>query len=154
MSSRKELVALRVASSDLLLEVEQLPTLSPELRKATAELAAVLRGLAFSDSALLTAAVGQIARLGSPVQAILGKSRERPLVLHRQFVCAALRQGSDLSFPAIGRLMQQDQSTIQSSVSRVRKLTEDVALSNHELRVLAEATRAVKRAALSGKGAK
>jgi hypothetical protein len=151
MSPQDELALLRGAAADLLLAIEELPLDPPAvLRKHIAEVRGLLTRGAAQHSAMLAAAVGEIAALGSTVQEILGVSRIATIVLHRQMTCTAIRRGSDLSFPAIGRLMQIDHSTAQHSVKRVNLFIDAVELSNCELSVLAKATEAVKRAALLG----
>lgn len=151
MSPQDELVLLRCAAAELMLALGELPLDPPEsLRKYIAEVKGLLTQGGARHSAMLGAAAGEIAALGSTVQEILGASRISTIVLHRQMTCTALRRGSDLSFPAIGRLMQIDHSTAQHSVKRINLYIHEVALSRHELGVLAKATEAVKRAALLG----
>jgi chromosomal replication initiator protein len=57
-----------------------------------------------------------------PVNELRGKSRERHIARPRQFAYLRLRDETDLSYPAIGRVMgDRDHSTIQHGIRAMRE---------------------------------
>ena len=61
--------------------------------------------------------------LGHDVEALRGKSRQRPLVTSRQIAMYAFRQLTDLSYPAIARLFGgRDHTTVIHAVDKIQRL--------------------------------
>jgi chromosomal replication initiator protein len=61
-----------------------------------------------------------------PVEAIRGKSRQRPLVLARQIAMYVMRDLTDLSFPAIAREFGgRDHTTVMHAVAKVERLMKE-----------------------------
>ena len=61
--------------------------------------------------------------LGFGVDALRGKSRQRPLVTARQIAMYVFREMTDLSYPAIARLFGgRDHTTVMHSVEKVQRL--------------------------------
>ncbi|MFM8562824.1 MAG: chromosomal replication initiator protein DnaA [Acidimicrobiia bacterium] len=73
-----------------------------------------------TDEELLT----EIARLvGHSVEALKGKSRQRPLVAARQEAMYVFRELTDLSYPAIARLFGgRDHTTVIHAVEKIQRL--------------------------------
>ena len=73
-----------------------------------------------TDDELLT----EIARLlGHSVEALKGKSRQRPLVVARQEAMYVFRELTDLSYPAIARLFGgRDHTTVIHAVEKIQRL--------------------------------
>ena len=64
--------------------------------------------------------------LGFSVDALRGKSRQRPLVTARQIGMYAFRELTELSYPAIGRLFGgRDHSTVIHSVEKVQRMMKE-----------------------------
>lgn len=60
--------------------------------------------------------------LGFEVEALKGKSRQRPLVTARQIAMYAFRELTDLSYPAIGRLFgNRDHTTVMHAVEKIQR---------------------------------
>ena len=61
--------------------------------------------------------------LGYEVEALKGKSRQRPLVTARQIAMYAFREHTDLSYPAIARLFGgRDHTTVIHAVEKIQRL--------------------------------
>jgi chromosomal replication initiator protein len=61
-----------------------------------------------------------------PVEALRGKSRQRPLVLARQIAMYVMRELTDLSYPAIAREFGgRDHTTVMHAVDKVQKLMKE-----------------------------
>ena len=61
--------------------------------------------------------------VGHSVEALQGKSRQRPLVSARQIAMYVFRDTTDLSFPAIARLFGgRDHTTVIHAVTKVERL--------------------------------
>ena len=61
--------------------------------------------------------------LGQSVEALRGKSRQRPLVTSRQIAMYVFRDLTDLSYPAIARLFGgRDHTTVIHAVEKIRRL--------------------------------
>jgi chromosomal replication initiator protein len=61
--------------------------------------------------------------LGFDVDALKGKSRQRPLVTGRQIAMYAFREHTDLSYPAIARLFGgRDHTTVIHAVEKIQRL--------------------------------
>jgi chromosomal replication initiator protein len=61
-----------------------------------------------------------------PVEAIRGKSRQRPLVLARQIAMYVMRDLTDLSYPAIAREFGgRDHTTVMHAVAKVERLMKE-----------------------------
>lgn len=64
--------------------------------------------------------------LGFPVDALQGKSRQRPLVTARQIAMYTFRELTDLSYPAIARLFGgRDHTTVIHAVEKVQRLMKE-----------------------------
>jgi chromosomal replication initiator protein len=69
---------------------------------------------------LLTEIAGM---LGFGVDALRGKSRQRPLVMARQEAMYVFRELTDLSYPAIARLFGgRDHTTVIHAVDKITRL--------------------------------
>jgi chromosomal replication initiator protein len=68
--------------------------------------------------------LAEIARLlGHSVEALKGKSRQRPLVAARQEAMYVFRELTDLSYPAIARLFGgRDHTTVIHAVEKIQRL--------------------------------
>ena len=65
-------------------------------------------------------------KLGFPVDALRGKSRQRPLVTARQIAMYAFRELTDLSYPAIARLFGgRDHTTVIHAVDKIQRLMKE-----------------------------
>jgi chromosomal replication initiator protein len=65
-------------------------------------------------------------RLGFSVEALRGKSRQRPLVIARQMAMYVFRDLTDLSYPAIARLFGgRDHTTVIHAVDKVQRLMKE-----------------------------
>jgi len=63
------------------------------------------------------------AYLGYSVEAIRGKSRQRPLVMARQIAMYVMREQTELSYPALARLFGgRDHTTVIHAVEKVQRL--------------------------------
>ena len=61
--------------------------------------------------------------LGQSVEALRGKSRQRPLVTSRQIAMYVFRDLTDLSYPAIARLFGgRDHTTVIHAVEKIQRL--------------------------------
>ena len=100
----------------------------------------------FPSEKLLYRALGPVVGLGGSVREILGRSRRQSVALHRQMVCYALREGSSMSFPEIGAVMQLDHSTVQHAVRKIETMRAGNELQPSELAALVAAVGAVKMA--------
>ena len=61
--------------------------------------------------------------LGHSVDALRGKSRQRPLVTARQMAMYVFRELTDLSYPAIARLFGgRDHTTVIHAVDKIQRL--------------------------------
>ena len=69
----------------------------------------------------------EIARLlGFSVDALRGKSRQRPLVAARQEAMYVFRELTDLSYPAIARLFGgRDHTTVIHAVEKIQRLMKE-----------------------------
>jgi chromosomal replication initiator protein len=64
--------------------------------------------------------------LGFPVDALRGKSRQRPLVTARQIAMYTFRELTDLSYPAIARLFGgRDHTTVIHAVEKIQRLMKE-----------------------------
>ena len=73
-----------------------------------------------TDEELLTEMAGY---LGFPVEAMKGKSRQRPLVAARQIAMYVFRDQTELSYPAIARLFGgRDHTTVIHAVDKVQRM--------------------------------
>ena len=97
-------VEMTITLAERLLE-DLLPDSAPKLR---------------TDEELLA----EVARLvGHAVEALKGKSRQRPLVAARQQAMYVFRELTDLSYPAIGRLFGgRDHTTVIHAVEKIQRL--------------------------------
>ena len=60
--------------------------------------------------------------LGYEVDALRGKSRQRPLVTSRQIAMYAFRELTDLSYPSIARLFGgRDHTTVIHAVEKIQR---------------------------------
>ena len=100
-------VDMTVAQAERLLE-DLLPDAAPKHR---------------TDEELLA----EIARLlGHSVEALKGKSRQRPLVAARQEAMYVFRELTDLSYPAIARLFGgRDHTTVIHAVEKIQRLMKE-----------------------------
>ena len=100
-------VDMTVAQAERLLE-DLLPDAAPKHR---------------TDEELLA----EIARLlGHSVEALKGKSRQRPLVAARQEAMYVFRELTDLSYPAIARLFGgRDHTTVIHAVDKIQRLMKE-----------------------------
>ncbi len=65
-------------------------------------------------------------KLGFTVEALKGKSRQRPLVTARQIAMFVFRDQTDLSFPAIARVFgNRDHTTVIHAVDKVQRLMKE-----------------------------
>jgi chromosomal replication initiator protein len=72
-----------------------------------------------------------------PVEALRGKSRQRPLVLARQIAMYLIRQLTDLSYPAIAREFGgRDHTTVMHAVDKVQQLMKERQLVYDQVGVL------------------
>jgi chromosomal replication initiator protein len=72
----------------------------------------------------LLAEIAQI--LGFPVDALRGKSRQRPLVTARQTAMYVFRELTDLSYPSIARLFGgRDHTTVIHAVDKIQRLMKE-----------------------------
>ncbi|MFM8600781.1 MAG: chromosomal replication initiator protein DnaA [Actinomycetota bacterium] len=95
---------------------------TPTVEMAEAQLADLLSGPAKSrtDEELLTEMAGY---LGFSVEALKGKSRQRPLVAARQIAMYVFRDITDLSYPAIARLFGgRDHTTVIHAVDKTQRM--------------------------------
>ncbi len=95
---------------------------TPTVEMAEAQLADLLAGPAKSrtDEELLTEMAGY---LGFSVEALKGKSRQRPLVSARQIAMYVFRDITDLSYPAIARLFGgRDHTTVIHAVDKIQRM--------------------------------
>jgi chromosomal replication initiator protein len=71
--------------------------------------------------------LAEIARLlGHSVDALRGKSRQRPLVAARQEAMYVFRELTDLSYPAIARLFGgRDHTTVIHAVEKITRLMQE-----------------------------
>lgn len=95
---------------------------TPTVEMAEAQLADLLAGPAKSrtDEELLTEMAGY---LGFSVEAMKGKSRQRPLVSARQIAMYVFRDITDLSYPAIARLFGgRDHTTVIHAVDKIQRM--------------------------------
>jgi chromosomal replication initiator protein len=66
------------------------------------------------------------AHLGFSVEALRGKSRQRPLVTARQIAMYVFRELTDLSYPAIARLFGgRDHTTVIHAVEKIQRLMKE-----------------------------
>jgi chromosomal replication initiator protein len=66
------------------------------------------------------------AHLGFSVEALKGKSRQRPLVTARQIAMYVFRELTDLSYPAIARLFGgRDHTTVIHAVEKIQRLMKE-----------------------------
>ena len=64
--------------------------------------------------------------LGYSVEALRGKSRQRPLVTARQMAMYVFRELTDLSYPAIARLFGgRDHTTVIHAVDKIQRLMKE-----------------------------
>jgi chromosomal replication initiator protein DnaA len=64
--------------------------------------------------------------LGHSVEALRGKSRQRPLVTARQMAMYVFRELTDLSYPAIARLFGgRDHTTVMHAVDKIQRLMKE-----------------------------
>jgi chromosomal replication initiator protein len=64
--------------------------------------------------------------LGFSVDALRGKSRQRPLVAARQEAMYVFRELTDLSYPAIARLFGgRDHTTVIHAVEKIQRLMKE-----------------------------
>jgi chromosomal replication initiator protein len=64
--------------------------------------------------------------LGFSVEALKGKSRQRPLVTARQIAMYVFREQTDLSFPAIARVFgNRDHTTVIHAVDKVQRMMKE-----------------------------
>ena len=76
-----------------------------------------------TDDELLTEIAGI---LGYSVEALRGKSRQRPLVTARQTAMYVFRELTDLSYPAIARLLGgRDHTTVIHAVDKIQRLMKE-----------------------------
>jgi chromosomal replication initiator protein len=95
---------------------------TPTVEMAEAPLAALLAGPSKSrtDEELLVEMAGY---LGFSVEALKGKSRQRPLVAARQIAMYVFRDITDLSYPAIARLFGgRDHTTVIHAVDKTQRM--------------------------------
>lgn len=74
---------------------------------------------------------------GVPVEALLRQCRERPLVIARQATILAMREATQASLPAIGRVMQRGHPAIHTALRRAearRELHPDFRALTERLR--------------------
>ncbi len=65
-------------------------------------------------------------KLGFTVDALKGKSRQRPLVTARQIAMYVFREQTDLSFPAIARVFgNRDHTTVIHAVDKVQRMMKE-----------------------------
>ena len=63
------------------------------------------------------------AYLGYSVEALRGKSRQRPLVMARQIAMYVMREQTELSYPSLARLFGgRDHTTVIHAVEKVQRL--------------------------------
>ena len=73
-----------------------------------------------TDEELLAELAGLV---GFSVEALRGKSRQRPLVTARQMAMYVFRELTDLSYPAIARLFGgRDHTTVIHAVDKIQRL--------------------------------
>jgi chromosomal replication initiator protein len=66
--------------------------------------------------------------LGFTVEALRGKSRQRPLVAARQEAMYVFREMTDLSYPAIGRIFgDRDHTTVMHAVDKITRMMKERA---------------------------
>ena len=95
---------------------------TPTVEMAEAQLADLLAGPSKSrtDEELLVEMAGY---LGFSVEALKGKSRQRPLVAARQIAMYVFRDITDLSYPAIARLFGgRDHTTVIHAVDKTQRM--------------------------------
>jgi chromosomal replication initiator protein len=95
---------------------------TPTVEMAEAQLADLLAGPTKSrtDEELLAEMAGY---LGFSVEALKGKSRQRPLVSARQIAMYVFRDITDLSYPAIARLFGgRDHTTVIHAVDKTQRM--------------------------------
>jgi len=59
---------------------------------------------------------------GVPLQALYARGRRQPVALARQTACWLIRRHTALSYPAIGRLLGRDHSTVLHAVTVIDTL--------------------------------
>ena len=66
--------------------------------------------------------------LGFSIEALRGKSRQRPLVAARQEAMFVFREMTDLSYPAIGRIFgDRDHTTVMHAVDKITRMMKERA---------------------------
>ena len=73
--------------------------------------------------------LGSLAELlGFSLEALRGKSRQRPLVAARQEAMYVFREMTDLSYPAIGRIFgDRDHTTVMHAVDKITRMMKERA---------------------------
>ena len=81
-------------------------------------------------------------RYGFTVEEITGKSRRRPLVTARQVAMYVVRELTELSYPAIGRVFgDRDHTTVMPAVSKIEALMAERKAIFHQVQALVQELR-------------
>ena len=81
-------------------------------------------------------------RYGFTVEEITGKSRRRPLVISRQVAMYVVRELTELSYPAIGRVFgDRDHTTVMHAVSKIEALMAERKAIFHQVQALVQELR-------------
>ena len=81
-------------------------------------------------------------RYGFTVEEITGKSRRRPLVTARQVAMYVVRELTELSYPAIGRVFgDRDHTTVMHAVSKIEALMAERKAIFHQVQALVQELR-------------
>lgn len=81
-------------------------------------------------------------RYGFSVEEITGKSRRRPLVTARQVAMYVVRELTDMSYPAIGRVFgDRDHTTVMHAVSKVEALMAERKAIFHQVQGIVQEVR-------------
>ncbi|WP_219943280.1 chromosomal replication initiator protein DnaA [Iamia sp. SCSIO 61187] len=81
-------------------------------------------------------------RYGFSVEEITGKSRRRPLVTARQVAMYVVRELTELSYPAIGRVFgDRDHTTVMHAVSKIEALMAERKAIFHQVQALVQELR-------------
>ncbi len=81
-------------------------------------------------------------RYGFSIEEITGKSRRRPLVTARQVAMYVVRELTDMSYPAIGRVFgDRDHTTVMHAVSKVEALMAERKAIFHQVQAIVQELR-------------
>jgi chromosomal replication initiator protein len=103
--------------------LNQVPLTVPMAEKLLADLLSDTTPKVRTDEEMLAEIA---AHLGFTVEALRGKSRQRPLVTARQIAMYVFRDLTDLSYPAIARLFGgRDHTTVIHAVDKIQRLMKE-----------------------------